>query len=575
MHDIGSALETLEPVDTIAWKPKMEISKATDKTLEALENKQFEIEFKSDYDTYRKRVQVCENNMTKAYTLLWERCAKAMKNKIEAKSDFDGIKNNPIKLLKAIKEHALNYQEKRYSMSIILDLFRALMGTKQKEGESLQDYTKQFRVAWDVLKSHIGGLIILSKIMEGMKEYKTANNDEKGVMQEKAFNQFLAFLYLENSDRAKYGSILTGLNTQQSLGNDQYPKSITKANNVLSNHRFDTNPKSSNANKKGNSSDGSKGKDKKDDNKDEDNINFSFAQLEGRCYCCGKAGHKSPSCRNKSKPKEEWAVSKAQQSHAVQTNPSDQGSVVPAPVQGGTNNVPAPGTSMSTTGWAGAHIRLLFHQQHDNMRWWILLDNQSSVSLFCNPELLANIRDSDTGDMFLSTNSGLLVTKKKADVPEWGEVWYNAKAITNIFSFAKMAGWYKITYDSDNGDFFLVHLSNDRVICFQRLSNNLYAYKPERKVPQRTRLQLLNTMDENKSFYTQRQFDQAKRARDLYHALGTPSIEDFKAMLRMNTVANNPVTTEDVKIAEQIFGNNIGALKGKTTRRKPLPVVSD
>jgi hypothetical protein len=160
------------------------------------------------------------------------------------------VKNNPIKLLKAIKEHALNYQEKRYSMSIILDLFRALMGTKQKDGESLQDYTKQFRVARDVLKSHIGGPIILSKIMEGMKDYKTANNDEKGVMQEKAFNQFLAFLYLENSDRAKYGSILTGLNTQQSLGNDQYPNSITKANNVLSNHRFDTNPKSSNANKK-------------------------------------------------------------------------------------------------------------------------------------------------------------------------------------------------------------------------------------------------------------------------------------------------------------------------------------
>jgi hypothetical protein len=39
-------------------------------------------------------------------------------------------------------------------------------------------------------------------------------------------------------------------------------------------------------------------------------------------------------------------------------------------------------------------------------------------------------------------------------------------------------------------------------------------------------------------------------------------IEDFKAMLRMNTVANNPVTMEDIKIAKQMFVNNIGALKG-------------
>lgn len=57
------------------------------------------------------------------------------------------------------------------------------MGTKQKEGESLQDYTKRFKVAKDVFESHIGGPLIL---------------------------------YLDNADKAKYGSILVGLNTQQS-----------------------------------------------------------------------------------------------------------------------------------------------------------------------------------------------------------------------------------------------------------------------------------------------------------------------------------------------------------------------
>jgi hypothetical protein len=46
--------------------------------------------------------------------------------------------------------------------------------------------------------------------MEGMKDYKTTNDVKRVFMQEKAFNQFLAFLYLENLDRAKYGSILIG-----------------------------------------------------------------------------------------------------------------------------------------------------------------------------------------------------------------------------------------------------------------------------------------------------------------------------------------------------------------------------
>jgi hypothetical protein len=46
-------------------------------------------------------------------------------------------------------------------------------------------------------------------------------------------------VYLSNADKAKYGSILKGLSTQQSLSNDQYPRTITDANNVLSNHPFD------------------------------------------------------------------------------------------------------------------------------------------------------------------------------------------------------------------------------------------------------------------------------------------------------------------------------------------------
>jgi hypothetical protein len=43
----------------------------------------------------------------------------------------------------------------------------------------------------------------------------------------------------------------------------------------------------------------------------------------------------------------------------------------------------------------------------------------------------------------------------------------------------------------------------------------------------------------------------------------------------MNLIANNPVTTEDIEIAEEIFGPDIGSLKGKTTRRKPAPVIND
>jgi len=49
----------------------------------------------------------------------------------------------------------------------------------------------------------------------------------------------------------------------------------------------------------------------------------------------------------------------------------------------------------------------------------------------------------------------------------------------------------------------------------------------------------------------------------------------LKAILQMSSIKNDPITIEDVNIAEKIFGPNVGSLKGKTTRQKPLPVVDD
>jgi stress-induced morphogen len=75
-----------------------------------------------------------------------------MQNKIMAQSDFEStIYNSPIELLNTVKKHALNYQETRYEMSIISDAFRAVLNVQQKENESLQDYTRRFKTAREIL----------------------------------------------------------------------------------------------------------------------------------------------------------------------------------------------------------------------------------------------------------------------------------------------------------------------------------------------------------------------------------------------------------------------------------------
>jgi hypothetical protein len=119
------------------------------------------MEFKLNYEGYRTRMKIYDNNLTKAYALIWERCTKGMKHKMEITKI---IENNPIELLKAIRERSQNYQEHRYSMSIVLDSLRGLLlATKQK--------TKRFRIAREVLESHMGGPIVIDKIAKAKPDY--------------------------------------------------------------------------------------------------------------------------------------------------------------------------------------------------------------------------------------------------------------------------------------------------------------------------------------------------------------------------------------------------------------------
>jgi hypothetical protein len=75
----------------------------------------------------------------------------------------------------------------------------------------------------------------------------------------------------------------------------------------------------------------------------------------------------------------------------------------------------------------------------------------------------------------------------------------------------------------------------------------------------------INTVDDNKSRYTNHDYSRALLARKIQD-IGRPSTRSYLHIIGNNLLPNCSVTREDVLAAKDIFGPNLGSLKGKTTR---------
>ena len=131
------------------------------------------------------------------------------------------------------------------------------------------------------------------EIPSNVREYTKASHD-----------QYLAILFLKGAHHLKYGSLLKNLATSYSLGQEQYPRTLADAFGVLERHPFDATFKE-HMNRKKNQHSSSRSNNNYSNNNNNQNrasskpdepVELSFAQMENRCFCCGKKGHYSNKC---------------------------------------------------------------------------------------------------------------------------------------------------------------------------------------------------------------------------------------------------------------------------------------
>jgi hypothetical protein len=161
----------------------------------------------------------------------------------------------------------------------------------------------------------------------------------------------------------------------------------------------------------------------------------------------------------------------------------------------------------------------------------------------------------------------------------YGVVYYNAQVTANVLSFFNMAKKLKsLVYDNNKKDAFIVTREDGSTFEFIPSSEGLYYYDFNNSVKRQTLLEknkhtmVIDTVDELKRNFTKREIERADITRRMYVTLGRPSQDVFESIIRKGSIINNPVAITDYRNALNIYGKNLGSIKGKTTRTKPQHV---
>jgi hypothetical protein len=493
-----------------------------------------------------------EEDLKKVFSLIWGQCTEYLRAKLEAKEGYEQMKTdyNTIELLKSIKDCVFKFSDQKYATHSVRDAIQKFHNAHQEKNSNAQTYFQRFKNLIDVVE-HCGGTLgdhhglVVKKLEEWDLTYEAANSAERTVARSEVKEEFLACHFLLGADRRRYGKLIEDIENSHVQLNDEYPKTLIEAYNLLVHWKQD--PKNSLGANDTNTSDGVAFANVGNDRGPPPDIS------EIQCYNCQEMGHYASTCSNA------WRA---------------QGSGTQALMSGGIEISDYPDDDISfnfanVTNRQTSDINYgsIHHQGAEVSKTWILLDNQSTVDVFCNPKLLKNVRRINKV-MNIKCNAGVTRTDMIGDLPGYGQVWFNKNGIANILSLSKVEAKYRITYDSKHGKQFVVHKEDGTMRQFKQSDNGLFYMDAKELIEEEEDgTVLVNTVDENKKKYTNAAYKQAALARKLQNVIGRPSARAFLNIVDKNLLKDCPIVREDVLAAEDIFGPNLGSLKGKTVRQ--------
>ena len=482
-----------------------------------------------------------ENLNMSLYSLVWSQCSDAMRERLGGLADYDVLdsESDGIALLKAVKNASYSYIDKTYKVESANVALIRLVTCRQSSYQTVQEYFNLFKTRRDVHEQVGGNTQPSPAALQILADDLGLEVDDLTDAHHKAArDRDLAQLFINNADRNRFGEYQASLRNDYLGGDDKYPTTLNDAYSMLAFRVQSPNrPVSTNSN------DGVAFVTNTAEDTDNDGVTLA------------NNGNQNNNTSNKGKHHR----GKFHNTNTSRPENKDDD------VEKGDNNKNSNANVNSYPAIVPSHT---FNMSSTLIpRSWILLDNQSTVDIFCEASLLDDIHES-SDTMTIQCNAGTITTTTKAQFGTYGTVWYCKSGIANILSFANaLNNGCNIHYDADKNTFILQQQQGGKLI-FQQSPGGLYYYDTQFN----SSIALVNTVESNKAKYSHRDFLRAQTARDLMCKIGRPSLQQFLTILDKNQLPNCPVTRRDALIAEKIFGPDIGSLKGKTVHRPPESV---
>jgi hypothetical protein len=210
---------------------------------------------------------------------------------------------------------------------------------------------------------------------------------------------------------------------------------------------------------------------------------------------------------------------------------------------------------------------------------WILCDNESTVDIIKNKSMVTNIRNTNNPIELTGIGGEPIRVNKVADFLGFGTVYHHPSVAANILSLHKIIKRFKsVKYDNVVKDAFVVTRDDDSTMEFIPSREGLYHYdfllsikrRQEAEKPKEQKAMVINTVEEVQWNFTKCEIENSEEARRLYVIMGRPSQKAFKDMVRSGKLLNNSITVQDSRNAIQIYGVDLGVLKGRLQRIKQV-----